>query len=149
MPPHPDMTTPALAPEVREDLFYIVDLRPEWNKNPYVSFWRPDDAGYCYSLAWAGKYTAERVAQGGSYYTYKAWTSPKGPGRLFTRFAVRCADVEAFGEAPDTEGRGRIDGNTGPVLRMSGAMRNALRRLRCSPKAPLDTPPADTGEAGR
>ncbi|WP_456015866.1 hypothetical protein [Methylorubrum populi] len=143
------MTTPALAPEVREDLFYIVDLRPEWNKNPYVSFWRPDDAGYCYSLAWAGKYTAERVAQGGSYYTYKAWTSPKGPGRLFTRFAVRCADVEAFGEAPDTEGRGRIDGNTGPVLRMSGAMRNALRRLRCSPKAPLDTPPADTGEAGR
>lgn len=153
MPPHPDMTTPALDPEVREDLFYIVDLRPEWNKNPYVSFWRPDDAGYCYPLPWAGKYTAERVAERHSYYTHKEWTSTKGPGRLFTRFPIRCADVEAIvaemGGPPDTKGRGRVDGNTGPVLRMSGAMRNALRRLRYSPKARLDTPPADTGEAGR
>ena len=116
------------------DEFYIVDLRPEWNKNPYVTFWRPNDAGYCYPLPWAGRYTAARVIEGGEYYTDKAWTSSKGPGRFYTRFAVRCADVEAMGVEPDTQGRGRIDGNTGPVLRMSGAMRNRLRRLRFVPR---------------
>jgi hypothetical protein len=120
-----------------EDLFYIVDLRPEWNKNPYVSFWRPDNAGYCFPLAWAGQYTRERVIERANYYTDKAWASPKGPGRLFTRFAVRCADIEdlcaAIGGPPDTEGRGRVDGNTGPVLRMSGAMRTRLRRMRFVP----------------
>ena len=132
------MTTPhpaGRAVEAGEALFFIVDLRPEWNKNPYVTFWRPEDAGYCYPLPWAGKYTRARVEEGGSYYTARAWTSPKGPGRLFTRFAVRCSDIESLGGPPDTEGRGRVDGNTGPVLRNSGAMRNALRRLRYRPAA--------------
>ncbi|WP_206520578.1 hypothetical protein, partial [Mesorhizobium sp. M1A.T.Ca.IN.004.03.1.1] len=31
-----------------------------------------------------------------SYYTHKEWTSTKGPGRLFTRFPVLCADVETL-----------------------------------------------------
>lgn len=150
------MTSPPTASlvsavEGNGDLFYIVDLRPKWSRNPYVSFWRPKDAGYCYPLSWAGKYTAERVAEGGDYYTYKEWTSEKGPGRLFTRFPVRCSDIEALvaevGGPPDTEGRGRVDGNAGPVLRQSGAMRNRLRRLRYRPAShtPVssDTPNAE------
>ena len=146
--------TPAITPELREraDLFYIVDLRPAWNRNPYVTFWRSDDAGYCYSLPNAGRYSRARVIEGGSYYTAKDWTSSKGPGRLWTRFAALCADVDALASEPDTEGRHRLDsGLTGKViLRNTGKMRTTLRRLRFVLPTNIDAPPATplaTGEA--
>ncbi len=124
-----------------DEPFFIVDLRPEWNRNGYVTFWRANNAGYCYGLVFAGRYTREEVDAGGSYYTAKAWTSPKGPGRLFTRFAVRCSDIEALATPSDKAGRWRLDESHGLTVRNSGVMRHRLRRLRYLPRpASIPTP---------
>lgn len=93
------------------DLYYVADFRPEWRHKPYVTFWRPEDAGYCYPLPWAGRYTRAEIEAGGSYYT-------KREGRRFIRFAVPCSIVDAMGTAPEAR---EIDGDTGPVVRKTAA----------------------------
>lgn len=100
------------------DQFYIVDLRPKWSGNPYVTFWRPDNAGYAYPLPWAGKYDLQTVIEGGDYYTTRE-------GRSLIRFAVRCEIVEAMGVTPSP---GKIDGDVGPVVLNLPRIRQDLRR---------------------
>jgi len=102
--------------------FYIVDLRPEWSRNPYITFWRPDCAGYAYPLPWAGKYSREEVERRGEYLTTKGYK-----GRYFIRFAVLCETVELLAEQPKP---GVIDHNTGPVVVNNGKIRSFLRRHR-------------------
>ncbi len=109
-----------------ETLFFIADLRDLWTRSPrrypYVTFWRPDDAGYCYALSWAGRYERSRVIKGGRYYTSKIYG-----GRYYERFAVPVDAVLAMAVAPRP---GVIDGDAGPVLPNDGKTRMALRRLR-------------------
>ena len=112
--------------EQAEPLFFIADLREQWTsaprRYPYITFWRPDDAGYCYALSWAGRYGRSRVIKGRSYYTKKIYG-----GRCYERFAVPVDAVLAMAIEPRP---GLIDGNAGPVLPNDGNTRMALRRLR-------------------
>ena len=74
------------------ELFYIVDVRPDWVGNPYVTVWRPENAGYAYPLSWAGKYTQEVIDGEPSYYHKVRY----GTKRALDRFPVPCEVVEAL-----------------------------------------------------
>jgi hypothetical protein len=102
---------------------YIVDLRREWVRRPYITFWRPDNAGYAYPLSWAGKYAPERVRERAAYYITRR-------GRWLIRFAAPCSAVDAMAEAPRS---GVIDGDAGPVVPNTAENRAALRRLAFTP----------------
>jgi hypothetical protein len=111
------------------DEFYIVDLRPEWQRPkhyPYVTVWRPDDRGYAFPLAWAGLYCKARVDSAPGYYA-----NAKGTGTLMN-FPVPRAAVEALA-IPEPR-LGVVDGNVGPVLPNTAAVRRALRRACYRPK---------------
>lgn len=103
--------------------FYIADLRKEWSRQPYITFWRPDNANYAWPLVWAGKYGKAIVDAKADYYCVK-------DGRIFRRFPVPCAIVEALGVQPEA---GRIDGNTGPVVLNTKANREKLRKAMYRP----------------
>lgn len=104
-----------VAPPLGE--YVICDLRPEWRRMPYVTFWRPDDAGYAYPLSWAGDYSEGRVREGRSYYTARK-------GRSLIRFAVLREVAERYSHAPTP---GMIDGDAGPVVGNTPENRKALR----------------------
>lgn len=89
-----------------EELFYIVDLRPQWKANPYITFWRPNNKGYAYPLSWAGKYTREIIRERWNYYTVE-------DGKIIIRFPLSCPIAEAYGMRPAP---GIIDGDAGPVV---------------------------------
>lgn len=99
--------------------FLICDLRPEWNRRPYVSFWRPKNANYAYPLVWAGDYTEAEVMAGGSYYTTFE------DGKLI-RFPILRSLVEPLAVPPAP---GRIDGDTGPVIVNTIGMQEKLRSV--------------------
>ncbi|KQV31100.1 hypothetical protein [Rhizobium sp. Root1204] len=103
--------------------FLICDLRVEWNRRPYVTFWRPNNANYAYPLVWAGDYTEADVMKGGGYYTTVELGS-------LIRFPILRSLVEPMAVAPEP---GRIDGNTGPVIRNDSRMRAKLRKLAYQP----------------
>lgn len=48
--------------------YYILSLKWTRKREPYVSFWRPNNAGYCWPLEWAGVYTSEQIADAPRYY---------------------------------------------------------------------------------
>jgi len=108
------------------DEFFIVDIRPEWHRNPYVTFWRPKNSNYAYPLAWAGRYTREQIEEGGSYYALKE-------GGRWHRFPVRCAEVEAL--ATSMPGAGIVDGDVGPVVPQTAAIVAKLKRLKIIPQS--------------
>lgn len=116
---------PAKSDTTEAGPFYIVDLRVSWSRKPYITVWRPDNAGYAYSLPWAGKYDKATVDEGGDYYTTKDGT------RGWKRFAIPCRVADALA-IPNPE-PGIIDGNVGPVLRNNVHIRDALLRARYVP----------------
>lgn len=105
--------------------YYIADMRRDFRGNPYVTFWRPDNAGYAYPLSWAGKYTERAVVEGGSYYTTRK-------GRSLVRFAVPVSAVDRIATDP---GPGTIDGDAGPVIINSEKNRRVLRRAAFLPQS--------------
>ncbi|GFM29233.1 hypothetical protein [Novosphingobium sp. PY1] len=106
--------------------YYIVDVRQEWRHKPYITVWRPDDAGYAYPLSWAGRYSKDRIDANPTYYHKHRWPSQ----RALERFPVACEIVERMGIAPNPR---EIDGDAGPVIPNTGANRIALRRARYRP----------------
>lgn len=114
--------------------FYIVDMRPDWARKPYITVWRPDDAGYAYPLAWAGKYSKDRVDANPGYYCNRGATASGQPRRHLTRFPVPCAVVEALAVAEPKPGV--VDGDTGPVLINDAKTRAALRKAKYLPPKP-------------
>lgn len=110
------------------DQYFIVDLRTEFARKPYITFWRPENGGYAYPLAWAGRYGKAEVIDGGDYYT-------KREGRSHIRFAVPCAIVEQLAVAPAP---GMIDGDAGPVVVNDAGKRKALRKARLHPLAEVE-----------
>lgn len=113
------------------DMFYVVDLRPEMMRK-YVTFWRPNDAGYAWPLPWAGKYDKARIDADGSYYC-----NTNG-GKNLVRFPVPCEIVESLagGRMPDP---GDVDGDVGPVLRNSLKVRRKLRSAAYIPPNAVTT----------
>lgn len=121
--------------------FYIVDLRPEWRRDPYVTLWRPDDCGYCYSIPWAGRYTLDRINDACSYYIKRIKPGDcyfdKRPARRTTwyRFPVPCAWADKVAQREPAPGI--IDGDVGPVLPNTAELRRKLLRAAYLPKAML------------
>jgi hypothetical protein len=106
------------------DEFYIIDVRPEWRCQPYVTVWRPNNAGYAYPLSWGGIYRRDELQPG--YHANK-----KGSSR-FCNFPVPRAVAERL--AVPTPRPGIIDDNTGPVLVNDEKTRRALRAARVIPE---------------
>lgn len=48
--------------------FYVVSVKHSHKRDRYITFWRPDDKGYCFRLTRAGKYDLERVIAHTGYY---------------------------------------------------------------------------------
>lgn len=105
--------------------YYIVDVRPSFRGNPYITLWRADNAGYAYPLPWAGKYDRATVDAYPNYYAKKE-------GSRFWRFPVPCEAVEQLGVKPAPR---MIDGGAGPVIPNTAKVRAALRRARYLPHA--------------
>lgn len=102
-----------------EQQYFVVDIRPEFSRQKYITFWRPNNANYAWPLSWAGRYDKSTVdAEGDYYYTVDG-------GKALARFPVPCEVVEAMG-LTDPDDRD-IDGNAGPVLRNTAAVRRKLR----------------------
>lgn len=123
------MTTTATP--LPADEFYIVDVRKDWAWRPYLTLWRPNNAGYAYPTAWAGKYTRAQLEEGGTYY----WKPRYASRRAMDRFPVRCAIVDALGVAPRS---GDVDGNTGLVLLNVPKIRTALWKHATRPASVTD-----------
>ncbi|KXV23870.1 hypothetical protein AD942_11090 [Gluconobacter japonicus] len=119
------------------DQYIIVDLRSAWARKPFISFWRPDFAGYAYPLSWAGDYSRATVIEKGSYLTRRRYsaTTDRDTGK-WECFAVLRSVAEAIGIEPPP---GQIDGNAGPVVVNNKQNRDYLiaNRLRL-PRAAMD-----------
>ena len=113
--------------EYPQDEFFIVDVREGFNGNPYITLWRPGNAGYAYPLPWAGRYTRAEI-EGRPGYHYK---KRDGRTRTLDRYPVPCDVVERHAVAP---AKGLIDGDAGPVLPNTAEVRAALRRARWIPE---------------
>lgn len=48
--------------------FYILSLKWSKKKDKVITWWRPNNAGYCLRMDWAGKYTQAHVDEHQSYY---------------------------------------------------------------------------------
>ena len=96
------------------DQYVIVDLRREWARQRFLTFWRPNFAGYAYPLSWAGDYTRATVIEKDEYLTRRRYSVATGKytGK-WERFAVLRSVAEAIAIAPPL---GQIDGNAGPVV---------------------------------
>lgn len=86
--------------------YYIVSLNHTDKKDRYITFWRPNNAGYCWPLSWAGKYPESLIKESKTnlYYYNNGKCS----------LAVRCDVVDSLCESPAI---GLIDNNAGPVVR--------------------------------
>lgn len=114
-----------------ETQYFIVDIRNDWRKQKYITFWRPDNSNYAWPLSWAGRYDRSVVDSQPSYYC-----NTNG-GKSLVRFPVACEIVEAMAlTEPDN---GDIDGNVGPVLRNSEKVRRKLRASAYIPKRAVTT----------
>ncbi|PTW53551.1 hypothetical protein C8N35_1166 [Breoghania corrubedonensis] len=103
------------------DEYFIADLRASFRRNPFITFWRPNNEGYTYPLVWAGRYSAEDVRSGGEYYT-------KCEGNTLARCAVPCDAVFWIAGEP---ARGLVDGDVGPVMPNTPNFRGYLRVSAC------------------
>ena len=112
------------------DEFYIIDLRPEWARKPYLTVWRPDNAGYAFPLSWGGIYSRETIDREPHYYAtrmgYRQWK----------RFPVPRAVVERLAQPKPRPGI--IDGDAGPVLPNDANTKAALRKARYLPDTLTD-----------
>ena len=81
--------------------FFIVSVAQTQRRDPYITVWRAQNAGYAWPLLWAGKYTRALVLSNMSYYNNGE------------TLAVPCAIIEPMAIAPAPK---RIDGDAGPVI---------------------------------
>ncbi|MBN6820668.1 hypothetical protein JRF84_13880 [Methylobacterium organophilum] len=110
-----------------EQRFFVVDFRKEWTRKPYLTFWGPDSAGYCWSLPMAGRYTAAELDASVGYHTRRRYVPSRGNYvGPWERFGVPCEVVEALAAEPDRQGRWRLDEGMGPIVRQSAAIRKLL-----------------------
>jgi hypothetical protein len=94
------------------DLYYLVSVKHTHKRDPYITFWRPDNKGYCYALSAAGKYDYPTIARHWDYYVSD------------NTFPVPCEMVESIGIAPRA---GIVDSDGGPVVQNNSENMNRLR----------------------
>lgn len=82
--------------------YYIASVKHTNPRDFYITFWRPNDSGYCWPLEWAGKYSIESVISNLDYYNNGHST-----------IAVHKSIVDEMAVEPL---EGRTDGNAGPVV---------------------------------
>src|SRR4051794_12616949 len=95
-----------------EQLFFLVSTKNTQPSHLYITFWRPNDAGYCWPLSWAGKYSRQKIQAKRDYYMSD------------NTFPVPCEVVDAIASQPLP---GMIDGDAGPVVENT---KGKLRYLR-------------------
>src|SRR4051812_1646912 len=83
------------------ELYYLVSTKHTKREDPYITFWRPNDAGYCWPLSWAGKYSRAEIQANRDYYISD------------NTFPVPCEVVDAIAGPPLPR---LIDGDAGPVV---------------------------------
>ena len=93
--------------------FYIVSVKWTRPEHAYITFWRPDEAGYAYPLSWSGKYSEADVLANLPYYNNGADT-----------IAVPCSVVDPLGIQPAP---GMVDGDAGPVIMNNKVNRDLLK----------------------
>lgn len=64
--------------------FYILSLKWTRRRDGLITWWRPENNGYCYRLEEAGRYSADDVARLPNYYNDGEHTA-----------AIPCGDVDA------------------------------------------------------
>jgi hypothetical protein len=136
IPPSPDAQHSAGARDfsrVLGESYVIVSLKHTKPGDRYVSFWRPDGAGYCWPLAWAGAYSEEEARR-----------IDASPDSDSIAVPLRIALLESV--PPE---RGYIDGDAGPVVTKRRLARLVAARL--PPRTPQvasegsrDAPPTST-----
>lgn len=104
--------------------YCIVDLRPEWSRDPFIALWGPDSKGYQWSIAGAGRYARADVEAGPGYYSARK-------GRAWVRIAVPLKVVERLAR-PAVDDRERIDRGA-MVLVNDKSVRAALIKARLRP----------------
>lgn len=80
----------------------VINLSHHHQKAAFVTFWRPDNNGYAFPLAWAGLYAREEVDKQLDYYH---------TGHC--HIAIPAAAVEGLLVSP---GHRMIDNDAGPVM---------------------------------
>ena len=129
--------------------FFVVDLRTEWLRQPYLTLWGPESRGYFWSLPMAGRYTAAELDRTVGYHTNRRYVASRGArvGR-WERFGVPCEFLEALASEPDDTGRYQIAPCSGPIVRNSPALRKRLVAARYKPAAPRIALHPSTKEKG-
>lgn len=92
--------------------YYIVSVCHTQRQHQYVTLWRPDNKGYAWPLAWAGKYDHEAVLADLGYYNSGC-----------ANIAVRADVIEALAIPPKP---GTIDNDAGPVVMNNAANWRAM-----------------------
>jgi hypothetical protein len=49
-------------------MFYVISVKHSHKRDRYITFWRPDNRGYCFRLSRAGKYDRNTVMAHLGYY---------------------------------------------------------------------------------
>ena len=93
------------------EVFVIVSAKHTMAAHKYITFWRPNRAGYCWPLSWAGHYDAIEAAK----------IADRSEGETFS---VPLNVALALSQPPAT---GDIDGDAGPVVPRTKANMRALR----------------------
>lgn len=57
-----------LSPAPSADEFFVVSLKWSRRSDGLIALWAPADAGYCFQLEQAGRYTTKQVTENASYY---------------------------------------------------------------------------------
>lgn len=81
---------------------YVLSLKHLQRDHPFMTVWRPDDNGYAWPLAWAGKYDEAAIKKDLDYYN-------DGHAAV----AVPCHVLDAMAVVPEP---GWIDNDIGPVV---------------------------------
>lgn len=82
--------------------YFIVSAKHTKKTDKYVTFWRPDNAGYCWPLSWAGRYTSAVIEGSPDYYN-----------NVCDSFCVPCEEVMKIAISPEPN---TVDGDAAPVV---------------------------------
>jgi hypothetical protein len=89
-----------------DPLYYVVSVKHTQREQPYITVWRPENAGYAWPLSWAGRYPQSEIAASLDYY--HGGDSVAIPCRLLDDMAVPTPP-------------GTVDNDAGPVVLNSKA----------------------------